>query len=71
MLMLGFRLRSGPDPEAFRARWGMTIGEVLGDRVEPLLAGGFLKKAAGGYRLTSRGMLVSNTVLTQLLAPLL
>jgi oxygen-independent coproporphyrinogen-3 oxidase len=71
MLMLGFRLRSGPDPEAFRARWGMTIGEVLGDRVEPLLAGGFLQKAAGGYRLTSRGMLVSNTVLTQLLAPLL
>ena len=71
MLMLGFRLRTGPDPAAFRARWGMTIDEALGGRVEPLLAGGFLHKAADTYRLTTQGMLVSNAVLTRLLAPLL
>lgn len=71
MLMLGFRLRTGPDPEAFRTRWGMTIDEVLGERVGPLLAEGFLQRTVDTYCLTTRGMLVSNTVLTQLLAPLL
>ena len=69
--MLGFRLRTGPDPEAFRARWEMTIDEALGERVEPLLAAGFLQRAAGTYRLSIRGMLVSNAVLTRLLVPLL
>ena len=71
MLMLGFRLTTGPDPVAFKRRWGVSLDEVLGERVKPLLSGGFLQKAAGTYQLTPRGMLVSNQVLTQLLFPLL
>ena len=71
MLMLGFRLRSGPDPDAFYARWGVTIDEVLGGTVEPLMAAGFLQREAGRYRLTTRGMLLSNPVLAEMLAPLL
>lgn len=71
MLMLGFRLTAGPDPEAFAERWGVSLATVLGDRVGPLLSGGFLQQEAGTYRLTPRGMLVSNQVLTQLLSPLL
>ncbi|HHW11851.1 MAG TPA: radical SAM family heme chaperone HemW [Firmicutes bacterium] len=71
MLILGFRLTTGPDPEAFASRWGVSLAQVLGERVQPLLDGGFLREAAGTYRLTPRGMLVSNQVLTKLLAPLL
>jgi len=71
MLMLGFRLTAGPDPVAFQERWGVTLEEVFGDRLDPLLSGGFLQQTAGRYRLTPRGMLLSNQVLTELLAPLL
>ena len=71
MLMLGFRLTAGPDPVVFERRWGVSLDEVLGERVKPLLSGGFLQKEAGTYQLTPRGMLVSNQVLTQLLSPLL
>lgn len=71
MLMLGFRLTAGPDPVDFERRWGANLDAVLGERVSPLLAGGFLRKTAGTYQLTPRGMLVSNQVLTQLLLPLL
>ena len=69
--MLGFRLTAGPDPVDFERRWGANLDAVLGERVSPLLAGGFLRKTAGTYQLTPRGMLVSNQVLTQLLLPLL
>ncbi|NLM38292.1 MAG: radical SAM family heme chaperone HemW [Firmicutes bacterium] len=71
MLMLGFRLTTGPDPDDFARRWGVPLDQVLGERVQPLLSGGFLQKAAGTYRLTPRGMLLSNQVLANLLAPLL
>ncbi len=71
MIMLGLRLIDGPDPTVFKARWGVSLDEVLGSRVEPLLTGGFLLKKQGTYCLTPRGMLVSNQVLTELLNPLL
>ncbi|HHT49067.1 MAG TPA: radical SAM family heme chaperone HemW [Firmicutes bacterium] len=71
MLMLGFRLRTGPDPVAFHARWGVTIDQVLGEAVAPLLDAGLLRSEAETYRLTPQGMLLSNQVLHKLLSPLL
>lgn len=71
MLMLGFRLRTGPDPAAFYTRWGVTIDETLGNAVQPLIDAGFLRREAGSYRLTPRGMLLSNQVLAKALSPLL
>ena len=71
MIMLGLRLTTGPDPVAFENRWGVSLEETIGARAIPLVAGGFLEKEAGTYRLTPRGMLLSNQVITELVAPLL
>jgi len=71
MLMLGFRLKTGPDPVAFYARWGVAIDEALSEAVQPLMDAGLLRREADSYRLTPRGMLLSNSVLTKLLSPLL
>ncbi|NLW56863.1 MAG: radical SAM family heme chaperone HemW [Firmicutes bacterium] len=71
MIMLGLRLTTGPDPVVFQNRWGVSLEETIGERAVSLVAGGFLVKEAGTYRLTPRGMLVSNLVITELVAPLL
>ena len=71
MLMLGFRLTAGPDPVDFARRWGVTLDGGFGRTGASLLAGGFLRKTAGTYRLTPRGMFSVIRCLTQLLAPLL
>lgn len=71
MIMLGLRLTPGPDPAAFQNRWGVSLEETIGERVGPLVTGGFVVKEAGTYRLTPHGMLVSNRVIAELLDPLL
>ncbi len=70
-IMLGLRLTEGPDPVIFKERWGKSLEAVLGSRALPLIDGGFLRQEQGTYQLTPEGMLVSNRVLTELLAPLL
>lgn len=70
MIMLGFRLSEGPDPYDFHRRWGVSLESVLEPAAGKMIKEGFLEYTQDRYRLTRRGMLVSNRVLSELLAPL-
>jgi len=71
MIMLGFRLESGPDAGDFFRRWGVSLESILEPKAEEFKREGFLECKEGSYRLTRRGKLVSNRILGGLLASLL
>jgi oxygen-independent coproporphyrinogen-3 oxidase len=68
MLMMGLRLAQGVNRHMMAARTGRTIEQSVDmERLDELVAGGFLVLDAQSLRATPRGMKVLNTVLGQLL----
>ncbi len=62
-LFTGLRLSEGIDPLALSRRYGVNVPARFGHRIQPYVAAGWLNDAAGRWRLSRAGMLVSNEVL--------
>lgn len=65
-LMLGLRLRSGLDVQAFKDLLGIR-DLAASDRVARFLDDGFLRVREGRVQITERGLLVANELIVQLL----
>lgn len=66
-VMTGFRLRSGVDIEEYQKRFGDDFEERYFERMRPFLEKQFILKTHNGYRLSRRGLLVSNYILSEIL----
>ena len=66
-VMLGLRLEKGIDKAAFAARFGRDFDALYGARLQPYVKGGFVQNSALCCRFTTKGFLVSNTILADLL----
>ena len=65
-VMLRMRLCAGLDTRAFAARFGTGAGRFCA-ALERYAAGGFVRRTASGPAFTPEGMLVSNTILSEVL----
>lgn len=66
-LMLRFRLTEGIDPADFSRRFGADFEAIFGKKLARYVAGGHMTHEGGRYALTPRGMLVSNTILADII----
>ncbi len=66
-VMLRFRLCEGVDVSAFQKRFGVSFEEMYGKKLAPFVASGLVLCESGRYYLSQEGMLVSNTILSQIL----
>jgi len=64
-IFLALRTRAGIDLAAFSRRYGVDLINTYGSNVDKLIAGGFLELAGGALRLTQKGVLVSNLVMSE------
>lgn len=66
-VMLGMRLTEGVGREVFRERFGLDLDLEYGQKLAPFIEKKLAEKTEYGYRLTRRGMLVSNYILSDIL----
>lgn len=66
-VMLRFRLCEGLDVAAFEGRFGISFEETYGKKLAPFLSAGLVRREGGRYFLSREGMLVSNTILSEIL----
>ena len=66
-LMTYFRLRAGVDTAEYTRRFGYDLEERYGDKIEYYKSLKYMVKTDRGYRLTSKGMLISNYILSDTL----
>ena len=66
-VMVGFRLRRGIDIAEYNARFDDDFEARYGKKLTPFIAGRFVVKTPEGYRLSRRGMLISNYILSEIL----
>jgi oxygen-independent coproporphyrinogen-3 oxidase len=66
--MLRLRLSEGVSEAELRRRYGVGFEIFGGPMLAPMRGGGLLTLAGGRLSLTRRGMLVSNSVIAELLA---
>ena len=66
-LMLRFRLREGIDPADFSRRFGADFDAIFGKKLAKYVGAGYMTHNDGRYALTPRGMLVSNTILADII----
>lgn len=66
-MFLGLRMTAGVREAVFSDRFGKRIEQVYGQVLEKHISQGVLEKTPGGYRLTERGVDVSNYVLADYL----
>ena len=66
-IFLGFRKISGINVEVINRKFNIDFEEKYKTILEKYLSTGHIKKTSGNYRLTTNGMLVSNTVLSDFL----
>lgn len=66
-VMLAMRLREGVSREQYRARFGCYPDAKYAPRIKPYVDGGYMISDGHGFRFTSRGMLVSNSILASIL----
>ena len=66
-LMLRFRLCDGVNVTAFEERFGVSFEENWGKKLAPFVAEGLVRKEGEKYFFSQEGMLVSNTVLSEIL----
>ena len=66
-VMLRFRLCEGVDTSAFEARFGISFEEAYGKKLAPFIASGLVVQGDGRYFFLQEGMLVSNTILADIL----
>ncbi len=66
-VMLRMRLEAGVDMNEFKARFGTDFYSKFGHLFEEYVEGGFVKRIGDSYAFTSRGMFVSNYILSAVL----
>jgi oxygen-independent coproporphyrinogen-3 oxidase len=66
-VMLGFRLRSGVNAIEYGERFGDDFEARYKAKMRPFLLKDYIHKTTTGYRLTRRGMLISNYILSEIL----
>lgn len=66
-IFLGLRKIRGIDLDWFRERFQISLDESRSDELNALKAGGLLDASDGWLRLTSRGLLVADTITTSLI----
>ncbi len=67
-LMMGMRLTEGVSAKRFERIVGTSLWDgINSDRLDELVAGGFLERTTKGIRATARGRNVLNTLVTELL----
>ena len=68
-MYLGLRCIDGISGMAFLGKFGMHIEEVYGEQLERFIGLGLMENEDGQYRLTERGIEVSNVILSEFLLP--
>ena len=66
-VMLGFRLKQGIDIVEYGERFGDDFEARYKARMKPFLLKKYILKTKSGYRLSKRGMLISNYILSEIL----
>ncbi|MBR5187156.1 MAG: radical SAM family heme chaperone HemW [Clostridia bacterium] len=66
-VMLGFRLRAGIDTAEYAERFGEDFDVKYGERMQPFIEKEYIMKTKNGYRLSRRGFLISNYILSEIL----
>ena len=66
-VMVGLRLEKGIDKAAFAARFGRAFDDVYGARLAPYVRAGFVQDGPERCCFTTKGFLVSNTILSDVL----
>jgi oxygen-independent coproporphyrinogen-3 oxidase len=66
-IFLGLRLREGLDLGAFAAEYGFDLAQSKSAKIEELSQHGFLELENGRLSLTQKGVLISNTILSELI----
>ena len=66
-IMLGLRLSKGVDTSEYALRFGGNLNLEYGEKLRPYIEKKLAVKTATGFRLTRRGMLVSNYILSSIL----
>ena len=66
-VMVGFRLRRGIDIAEYNARFDDDFEARYREKIKPCLARKYMVQTKVGYRLSRRGMLISNYILSEIL----
>lgn len=66
-VMLRFRLRAGINTAEYARRFGEDFEEKYGTKLERFLKEKYIIRTTGGYRLSRRGMMISNYILSEIL----
>lgn len=66
-VMLGMRLARGISLQGLAERFGESFSKQVGASLERYRSGGFVQKNEDGYAFTPEGMLVSNSILSEIL----
>jgi oxygen-independent coproporphyrinogen-3 oxidase len=66
-MFLGLRMSDGVSFEAFNTKFGTGLMDVFGQELGTLRMQGLVAENSSGFRLTRRGMLLSNQVFMQFL----
>lgn len=66
-LMTSFRLRAGINCAEYNRLFGQPFEKKYEDKIEKYINAEFMVKTLHGYRLTRRGMMISNTILSDIL----
>ncbi|MBR7161902.1 MAG: radical SAM family heme chaperone HemW [Clostridia bacterium] len=66
-VMLGFRLRSGIDITEYKERFGEDFEIKYGERMKPFIEKEYIMQNKNGYRLSRRGFMISNYILSEIL----
>ena len=66
-VMLHFRLRAGINAGEYFQKFGMSFEKMYIDKLEKYMQDKYVVRTEHGFRLTRRGMLISNTILSDIL----
>ena len=66
-VMLRFRLSEGINTAAFEERFGLSFEETYAKKLAPYVSAGLVTRGEAGYSFSQEGMLVSNTILYEIL----
>lgn len=66
-IFLGLRLRRGLNLADYQMRYGFDFETLFSDKIQKMTEGGFLEVEDGWLRLSQSGILISNSVLAELI----
>jgi oxygen-independent coproporphyrinogen-3 oxidase len=64
-IMLGLRLRGGLNLQSFHNDFGINLLEEFAETVNKLVSGGFVEVVDQKLRITDRGVLISNSIISE------